>query len=145
MYTTGFGIIIFILIYFAYQKKKKVKILILIKNSKTLKRYTYDSNYIKSTLNSLLTIYVRSPQEILSHVYTYIHIYIYIYHRNLHLLRINFDKIRETTCSIYTYRLQRTGDLQQVSGTAGCYILIFLIKHYSRLSSFTWYFMYTCH
>ena len=83
MYTTGFGIIIFILIYFAYQKKK-VKILILIKNSKTLKRYTYDSNYIKSTLNSLLTIYVRSPQEILSHIYTYIHIYIYIYiyHRN---------------------------------------------------------------
>ena len=132
MYTTGFGIIIFILIYFAY-KKKKVKILILIKNSKTLKRYTYDSNYIKSTLNSLLTIYVRSPQEILSHVYTYIHtyiyIYIYIYINHLHLLRINFDKIRETTCSIYTYRLQRTGDLQQVSGTAGCYILIFSIKH----------------
>ena len=118
MYTTGFGIIIFILIYFAYQKKKKVKILILIKNSKTLKRYTYDSNYIKSTLNSLLTIYVRSPQEILSHIYTYIHTYIYIYIyiyiieiNHLHLLRINFDKIRETTCSIYRYRLQRTGDL----------------------------------
>ena len=94
----------------------KKKFLILIKNSKTLKRYTYDSNYIKSTLNSLLTIYVRSPQEILSHIYTYIHTYIYIYIyiieiNHLHLLRINFDKIRETTCSIYRYRLQRTGDL----------------------------------